>query len=136
MYNIQTGKLERDDNISIEESKEERTVRLLVSIANSVQNGIIMEADHPEKNDDNKLAILDMKVWQDAEKFVVYQHYEKPVSNKKVVHAQSALSSQCKENVHVNEMMRRILNTSNRLSWREQTAPLLTDYMVRMKEAG
>ena len=35
-----------------------------------------------------------------------------------------------------NEMMRRILNTSNRLDWGEQTAPLLTDYMVRMKEAG
>ena len=28
------------------------------------------------------------------------------------------------------------MNTSSRLDWTEQTAPILTDYMVRMREAG
>jgi hypothetical protein len=45
--------------------------------------------------------------------------------------AQSALSAQCKQAVHVNE----ILNTSKRLDWNDNTAPLLPDYMMRMKEA-
>ena len=35
----------------------------------------------------------------------------------------------------MNEMIRRILNTSSRLDWEEHTAPILTDYMVRMKKA-
>ena len=108
----------------------------MLSIANSVQHGIIMEADHPGRKSDNKLPILDMKVRMDNEKFAVYQHYEKTVSSKQVIHAQSALSPRCKLSVHVNEIIRRILNTSSRLDWDNQTSPLLTDYMVRMKEAG
>ena len=76
-----------------------------------------------------------MKVWLDGECFAVYKHYEKPVTSKKVVHAQSALSAQCKQSVHVNEIVRRILNTSSKLDWNDTTAPLLTDYMMRMKEA-
>ena len=81
----------------------------MVSIANSVQNGIIMEADYPGRNDDNKLPILDMEVWLDDDMLAVYQHYEKPVSNKQVIHAQSALSARCKQSAHVNEITRRIL---------------------------
>ena len=36
----------------------------------------------------------------------------------------------------MNEVVRRILNTSTRLEWSEYVAPALTDYMVRMKVAG
>ena len=38
--------------------------------------------------------------------------------------------------VHVNKVLRRILNTSSRLDWSRHVAPVLTDYMGRMKEAG
>ena len=107
----------------------------MLSIANLVQNGIILEADHPGRNDDRKLAILDMKFWLDDNRLAVYQLYEKSVSNKQVIHAQSAVSSKCKFSVHVNEIIRRILNTSSRLDWNDQTAPILTEYMVRRKEA-
>ena len=48
----------------------------------------------------------------------------------------SAQSTVCKRSVHVNEMMRRILNTSARLNWADHVAPVLTDYCVRMKLAG
>ena len=62
VYNAHTGKLVSDDSLEIVETEEERTVRVLLSIANSVQHGIIMEADHPGRNIDNKPAILYMKV--------------------------------------------------------------------------
>ena len=64
------------------------------------------------------------------------EHYEKSVANRQIIHAQSAQSSMCKRSVHVNEVVRRILNTSARLEWSEYAAPTLTDYMVRMKIAG
>ena len=54
-----TGKLVKDDNPSVDEKPEERTVSVLLSIANSVQNGIIMDADHPGRNDGRKLTTLD-----------------------------------------------------------------------------
>ena len=119
-----------------DETDEARTARVLKEIANSVQDSIVMEEDHPSRNSDNKLPILDMKVWLDQDSYAVYQHYEKPVANRQVISMQSAQSSACKRSVHVNEVLRRILNTSARLDWSEFVAPALTDYMARMKVAG
>jgi hypothetical protein len=136
-YNIQTGKLYLDGNQNPDEPDEERTTRVLKEIADSVQPGnIIMETDHPSRNQDGKLPILDMKVWLDTNSFAVYQHYQKPMANRQIIDVKSALSSGCKKSVHINEVVRRVLNTSPRLKWSDYAAPEITDYMLRMKVAG
>ena len=61
------------------------------------------EADHPCKHEDEKLAILEMKVWIDPNAYIVYQHYEKPVASKQVLAAQSSQSTSSKRNVHVRD---------------------------------
>ena len=134
-YNVQTGKLITDESLP-NKTDEERTTRILKEVANSVQTGIVMEEDNPSRNQDCKLPILDMKVWLNVDSYAVYQHYEKPVSNRQVISIKSAQSSACKRSVHVNEVVRRILNTSARLEWSDYVAPALTDYMVRMRVAG
>ena len=105
-------------------------------IANEVQVGIAMEDDFPSKNRDQKLPILDMKVWLDASHNIVYEHYEKEVASRKVLHQTSAQSTTCKKSVHVHELVRRMLNTSVRLDWDSTFVPVLTDYMGRMMLAG
>ena len=95
-----------------------------------------MEEDHPSKNSNNKMPILDMEVWADEEGYIKYTHYQKPVSSTKVMDADSAQSSACKRSVHVQELLRRILNTSARLEWQREVAPVLTEYMKRMYKAG
>jgi hypothetical protein len=95
-----------------------------------------MEKDLPSRNSDGKLPILDMKVWLDENNYAVYQHYEKPVSSKQIMKEQSAQISVCKRSVNVNEIMRRILNTSAMLELTDHAAPVLTDYCIRMKLAG
>ena len=65
--------------------------------------------------------------------WVYYQHYEKKVSSDTVLHAQSAHSAACKRSVHTQEILRRLMNSSNRLNWNEATAPVITEYMRRMK---
>ena len=47
-----------------------------------------------------------------------------------------AQSISCKKSVHVQEVLRRFLNTSKRLDWQECGAPKVSDYMSRMKKAG
>ena len=103
---------------------DERMARILVSIANSIMPCVVMEADWPLKNTDGKMPILDMKVWTDKDGNILYQHYEKDVSSKTVLHAKSAHSAACKRGVHTQEVLRRLMNTSHRLSWREDTAPV------------
>ena len=84
-YNVQTGKLVEDENQDPNEELETRTVRVLNEVANSVQHGIVMEADHPNKNEDKMLAILDMQVWLNKESLEVYKHYENPMANRQVI---------------------------------------------------
>ena len=66
----------------------------------------------------------------------MYQHYEKDVSSKLLISARSAHSSGSKRSVHVSELVRRLSNTSVKLDWDTHTAPILSDYMSRMKQAG
>ena len=64
--------------------------------ANEVMPGIIvMEEDTPGRNPDRKLDILDMKVWMGGEDHILYQHYEKDVSSKEVLNANSAHLAGC-----------------------------------------
>ena len=91
-----------------------------------------MEDDLPSRYPDSKLPILDMKVWLDDKGNARYTHYEKPTASKQIISIRSAHSRSCKRSVHVNELVRRMLNISPSLSWAEYMAPVLEDYMQRM----
>ena len=83
------------------------------------------------------MPVLDTKVWLcEKNGYILYEHYEKDVSNRAVLHAESAEPMSRKRNVHTQEILRRMLNTSPRLDWQKQGAPFIDDYMVRMRQAG
>ena len=136
-YDVQRGKVVVDPQLGDEDKPpDERLAIILLSIANSVMECVKMEADWPSKNRDRKMPILDMKVWTNGEGTLLYQHYEKDVSSKTVLNAKSAHSAACKRGVHTQEVVRRLLNSSHRLDWRTEIAPVVTEYMRRMKAAG
>ena len=89
--------IEKEDVEAVDSAKEkeERLTSILKEIANDVMPCIEMEADWPEKNSDKKLPILDMKVWMDAQGNIIYQHYEKPMTSKTVLHSTSAHLNNC-----------------------------------------
>ena len=118
------------------ESDDERLARVLLDVANDIMPCIKMEADWPSRNRDGRLPILDMKVWMDEEGTVLFSHYEKPMSNRSVLNSKSAHPASCKRSVHTQEVIRRILNCSRRLDWETETAPVVSDYMLRMRKAG
>ena len=135
-YDKERKKIIINPNTEEQDKPDERMAKVLLSIANSIMPCVIMEGDWPSKNHDEKMPILDMKVWMEKNGNVMYQHYEKAVSSKTVLHAKSAHSMACKRGVHTQEIVRRMLNSSHRLDWKEETAPVITEYMLRMKAAG
>ena len=136
-YDRMTKRVVIDERLEgIEEKEDERLARVLLDIANDILQCIQMEADWPSKNADNRLPILDMKVWVDNEGTILYSHYEKPMSNKAVLNSKSAHPAACKRSVHTQEILRRMLNCSRRLNWDKETAPVISDYMLRMRKAG
>ena len=136
-YDVISKKVVIDDNHNDTLlNDEERTAKLYTDIANDIVHGITMEFDVPSRNSDNKMPILDMKVWMNEEKYLLFQHYEKPTASRNILHAQSAQSVSCRNSVHTQEILRRILNTSPLLDWSSCVAPVLTDYMLRMMRSG
>ena len=123
---------ESEDN----QPEDERMASILVEIANDVMDCVKMEVDTPSRNQDGKIPILDMKVWTSIEGNVEFEHYEKAVSSKAVLHAQSAHPSACKRSVHVQEVLRRLLNSAPTLDWESEVAPVVSEYMQRMRDAG
>ena len=94
-----------------------------------------MVVDVPNNHSDNKLPILDMKVYI-KDGYIVYEHFEKPMASKLVISSRSAHSDQTKRSVHISECVMRMVNTSPRLSWQEHVVPHLTEYCRRMMRAG
>ena len=111
-YDPGCGKVIIDDSlIDEEECEDERTARVLTDIANTVMPGIVMECDVPSRNEDQKMAILDMKVWiEKRDGNILFQHYEKPTASQSILHAKSAQSVSCRHSVHTQEILRRLLN--------------------------
>ena len=127
-----------DSNQAVKVSDDEtieEVVDKLKEIANSILPGIKMEVDVPSNHEDDKLPILDMKVYM-KDNYIVYEHYEKPMASKLVISARSAHSDQTKRSVLISECVRRMLNTSPRLSWQDFVVPHLTEYCRRMMRAG
>ena len=137
-YDANTKRTFIDENsIDIHENSEERTARVLLEIANTIVPGIEMEYDIPDKNVDKKMPILDMKVWINKETGnIMFQHYEKPTASKNILYANSAQPITCRNSVHTQEILRRILNCSPELDWSKEIAPILTEYMRRMMKSG
>ena len=135
-YDSETGEIVINNQLDQSEEEDARLARVLEQIANSVQPSIKVTSDHPSKNENKKMAVLDLKVWMDQEGNILFQHYQKPMASKKAIQAKSAHSISCKKSTHVQELVRRMLNTSCRLDWNDYTVPILTEYMRRMREAG
>ena len=130
-----------DDSNQIAESRhdedDDKTLaQELTEIANQVMNGIKMECDLTSNHADSKLPILDMAVWLDNNGFIQYQHYEKSVASKLVISERSAHSNSSKRSVHIQEMVRRMYNSSRELDWDTEVAPVVSEYCGRMMAAG
>jgi hypothetical protein len=137
VFNKERQKVEINEMLANDDDNTEaRLARVLKTIANDVNRDIVMVEDYPSKNENGKMAVLDMSVWMNEDNFIMHAHYEKPMSCRTVMHAESAISPSCKKSVHTQEVLRRLFNSSNKLDWKTETAPVLTDYMSRMKLAG
>ena len=136
-YNKDTTQLEWTQEASEEDKDTEDDIRTAIvvrDIANSIHPMIVLEEDVPSKHTNMRLPILDLECWMDGPT-VWYQHYEKEVATRRLIQERSALPMKVKRNVLVNECVRRMRNCRLELSW-EIKANFLSDYMVRMRQAG
>ena len=78
---------------------DERTMKLIQSIANTIHPSIRMTIDFPSNYEEGKVPMLDIRMWIEEVNGVVrlmYEHYEKNMATKMVIHAKSAIPMQVK----------------------------------------
>merc|ERR1711954_352600 len=88
-----TEKYKEDSNTPA----DERTMKIIQSIANSIDESIEVTIDVPSYNTDGRVPILDLKVsLNESTKKIEYIFYRKPMANRLVTLKDSALSSNVK----------------------------------------
>ena len=90
-------------------------MKVFGEVANAVDQSIEVEVDHPSKNEDHMMPILDMKMSMNQQNEVVYMFYRKPQCNKFTMMERSALPDKVKRSTMTNEALRRILCCSPEL---------------------
>ena len=118
--------------------EDERTMKLIQSIAHHIHPSIKVTIDYSSKNQDNKVVMLDLKMWikklQDR-RMVLYEHYEKPMATKYVIHEKSALPTKNKRTILTQEVLRILLHCSEHLPWEVPRAHI-NKYMMKMQYSG
>ena len=112
---------------STNKEAEEGTMERIKTIANSIHSSIVFKVDHPSKHEDERMPILDTKMWLEEvdvrgtlKHQILYTYYEKEMSSKYVLHKKSAISRGSKTNILVNELLRIMRNTSLRVQQEEK----------------
>ena len=127
------------ENEKGQEEKEKNTLKDCMEIADSIHPSIKVTGDIPTNYGDNKLPILDLKVWigeiQPGVHKVITSHYMKDVSTRAVIDNRSAHPIQMKRNVMANEILRILRNCNEHCPW-EEVAEHISYFMKRLQFSG
>ena len=106
----------------------EEMMDLLREVANSITPMVVWEHDWPDKHPDGWLPVLDIQMKvdpDDRDNLVKHKFYQKPVSNKNLVSADSCMPRNVKFSTLVEEGYRRLRNSSPSVLQAEQGSILL-----------
>ena len=125
-YNRETQRIEIvEDEIENDRlvSADLRTADVVRDVANSIFEFLNVKIDCPSLHEDGFMPIL-AKIESGK---IVYIFYKKPLSNDRVILANSAMPHNVKMATMVNEAVRRLRNTSRSLPWKTK-ADILTRF--------
>ena len=83
-------------------TSDERTGKILRTIANSISPMIRMEEDYPSNLTNNRLPILDLEVCVELPlegELIMHQFFRKPIASRKVVQTKSTFSTAKKRSI-------------------------------------
>ena len=125
---------EEDTNVP----NDERTMKLIQTIANTVHPSIRVTIDYPSKYRDKKVPMLDVRLWIEEVNGIVrilYEHYEKEMATKMVIHAESAIPRSVKRTVLTQEVLRIMLHCSRNLPW-DVVRGHINKFIMKMQLSG
>ena len=138
---VMVNKNMKDDG---DKPRDEANMKIVQTIANTIHPSIEVTFDCPSLHDDQKMPVLDLKVWtsydvdqenREQEMRILHEHYHKEVASKSVVNARSALPWKTKRTIHTQEVIRILRNCSRHLPT-NIARKHIEDYVARMQFSG
>ena len=118
---------------------DEHWMRKVKDWGNQIHQSMKIKVDYPSLHKDQKMPILDLKVWikerKENQKIVVHEYYYKEVATKTMLHARAAMPHSMKRTTLTQELLRVMLRCSPELGW-EAIIPHLDHTMLRMQYSG
>ena len=123
-----------------DETKEddEITMNVFKGISETIHDSIKLKVDYPSKYEDRKIPILDLKVWIEETEdgsHIMYEHYEKEIASKQVIHANSVSSKKSKRTILTQEMLRILTHCSPKLPW-ARVCEHINRFMPKLQLSG
>ena len=112
-----------------------RVFDLIKCVGDSIHPSIQLEVDCPSQHTDGEVPILDVKVWVEKSRTVMYEFYSKEVSSKSVIDARSALPWSTKRTILTQEVLRILLNCSTDLD-KQRIVHHVEHMVTRMQFSG
>ena len=117
---------------------DERTMRILQKVASYIHPSIRLTIDCPSRHADGKVPMLDVRMWIawiNSVRKIIYEHYEKEMTTKAVIHAKSAVSMQMKRTILTQEVLRILLHCSKYVPW-EAVCVHINNFLKKMQYSG
>ena len=117
---------------------DKRTMLLIQAVTTHIHPSIRMTIDYPSNHTDGKVPMLDVKMWmttQEGRTKIMYEHYEKAMVTKVVIHKESALPEQMKRTVLTHELLRILVHCSKDLPW-ETVCGHVNGYTKKLQFSG
>ena len=116
-------------------SDDERTMRIIKEIADSISENITVTYDIPSNHSDQKVPILDLKAGINSVGEIEFMFYKKPVASKFVTLRSAALSMQQKMSSLTQQCFTRLHNTSESIDDKVKI-DILNDFMYELHISG
>ena len=115
--------------------EDQRTMKVLNDVANSIDIDIKLTIDCPSMNQSGKLPCLDLQLWLDSEGYIRHEFYSKPMTTPYIILRRSAVSNSVKRTTCFQEAIRRLRCCSQDLDW-DTKAGHLTRFSWQMMVSG
>ena len=136
--NLVLKAIDGDEN----QNKEERTMRKLQQIANSIHPSIKVTVDFPSNHQNGRMPILDTEQWIENVEIgntikpqICHSHYSKPMASKYVTLQYSAMPYQNKISILITDLVRIMRNVSVQCK-EEERSKKVQEYLLRLQHSG
>ena len=126
--------------------EDERTMNVMVDLANQINPNIVMTGDCPNKHATGRVPMLDLAIFMEdveaevntdiglfriAVEQVSYGFYKKPMASKLILRSSTAIPMKMKYENAFNELIRRVLNTKREMNGYKEEKLLVTNLFMK-----